>query len=162
MIKLVDVILYIIETLPNPLLPIQHYESVINAMLLSDQDMKIQLLNTFLTDLDDISKVLVDRIITCLSQLIITCRIGINFSSLDSNNSDFEEILHTFCHYITPSFFKNRLHHKMEEGEKKACEEVIQLLLLHSPEILVNIHKDIDTMNVRLIKRLIVIDVCNG
>lgn len=75
MIWLVDVILYTIETLPDPLLPIQHYESILNAMLLSDQDMKIHLLNTFLTDLNDISKVLVDRVITCLSQLIITCQI---------------------------------------------------------------------------------------
>lgn len=50
----------------------------------------------------------------------------------------------------------------MEEGETKACEEVIELLLLHSPEILINIHKDIDTMNVRMIERLMIIDVSYG
>ncbi len=44
-------------------------------MLLFDTDMKIQMVNTLLTDLPNISKVLLDQVITPFSQLIATCSI---------------------------------------------------------------------------------------
>ena len=76
---ILDIILYIIESFSQPLLPLQHYEVILNSMLLFDTDMKIQMVNTLLTDLPNISKVLLDQVITPFSQLIATCFVFLFF-----------------------------------------------------------------------------------
>ena len=66
-------LLFVLENLDEGLLPAGHYDTLLLAMLLPEPSHQIRTLQSVLRDLPPFYKVILERVITTLSQLCFSC-----------------------------------------------------------------------------------------
>lgn len=68
-----SILRYVLENMRESFLPVDHYSAWLHVALLFDISLQTRLLQSLLRDLPLLAKIILDRIVTVLSQLLLAC-----------------------------------------------------------------------------------------
>ena len=146
---IVAVLLFVLESLGEGLMPTDHYFTLLHIMLLYETSHQLHTIQTILRDAQPLAKTLLERIITTLSQLAFTC--AFLYSSSPADPIDHRTAARKgIVRVITPILIRSLASPKTTSGEREACEEAVDLMLEHPSDVLFEIRKEIETMNVEM------------
>ena len=66
-------ITYVLENLESPLLPPEHYDAILNILLLPSREQQICSLKAFMRELTPQNKVILDRLFSTFNQILLAC-----------------------------------------------------------------------------------------